>query len=55
MAARLMDVPASAIRLAPANPRTDGETDLDGLAASLAHGLAQRPTWSRSSRACSRC
>jgi hypothetical protein len=44
MTARLMDVPASAIRLTPANPRTDGETDLDGLAASLAHGLAQRPT-----------
>jgi ParB-like nuclease domain len=44
MTARLMDVPASAIRLTPANPRTDGETDLDGLAASLVHGLAQRPT-----------
>ena len=44
MTARLLDVPASAIRLTLANLRTDGEDDLDGLAASLTHGLAQRPT-----------
>jgi hypothetical protein len=44
MTTRLLDVPASAIQLTPANPRSDGATDLAGLAASLAHGLAQRPT-----------
>jgi len=44
MTAHLLDVPASAIRLTLANLRTDGEDDLDGLAASLTHGLAQRPT-----------
>ncbi len=44
MTTRLLDAPAAAIRLTPANPRTDGETDLAGLVASLAHGLAQRPT-----------
>jgi hypothetical protein len=43
-AARLLDVPAAAIRLTPANPRTDGAEDLDGLVASLSLGLAQRPT-----------
>ena len=42
--ARLLDVPAAAIRLTPANPRTDGGMDIEGLAASLGHGLAQRPT-----------
>jgi len=44
MTTRLLDVPASAIQLTPANPRSDGATDLAGLAASLVHGLAQRPT-----------
>lgn len=42
--ARLIDVPLTAIRLAPANPRTDGAHGIDGLAASLDAGLAQRPT-----------
>jgi ParB-like chromosome segregation protein Spo0J len=42
--ARLLDVPAVAIRLSLANPRTDGEADLEGLAASVGQGLAQRPT-----------
>ena len=42
--ARLLDVPAAAIRLTSANPRTDGGMDIEGLTASLGHGLAQRPT-----------
>lgn len=42
--ARLADVPATAIRLTAANPRSDGEADLAGLATALGHGLAQRPT-----------
>lgn len=42
--ARLLDVPAAAIRLTTANPRTDGGMDIAGLAASIGHGLAQRPT-----------
>lgn len=43
-AARLLDVPAAAIRLSSANPRTDGGMDIEGLVASIEHGLAQRPT-----------
>ena len=42
--AQLCDVPAEAIRLTGANPRSDGAAGLEGLVASLAHGLAQRPT-----------
>lgn len=41
--ARLAEVPLEAIRLAPANPRSNGEAGLDGLTASLAHGVAQPP------------
>ena len=43
-ATRLLDVPAAAIRLSAANPRTDGGMDIEGLVASIEHGLAQRPT-----------
>lgn len=42
--ATLRDVPAEAIRLTPANPRTDGGSNLDGLTASIGQGLAERPT-----------
>jgi len=38
------DIPVAAIQLTPHNPRTDGDSDLDGLTASLAAGLAQMPT-----------
>ena len=41
---RLLDVPAGAIRLTPANPRTDGSMDIAGLTASIEYGLVQRPT-----------
>lgn len=42
--ARLLDVPAAAIRLTAANPRTDGGMDIEGLVTSIGQGLAQRPT-----------
>ena len=38
------DIPVAAIQLTPHNPRTEGDSDLDGLTASLAAGLAQMPT-----------
>lgn len=44
MIVELRDVPATAIRLTSANPRTDGGMDIAGLTASITHGLAQRPT-----------
>lgn len=41
--ARLAEVPLASIRLATANPRSNGDADLGGLTASLAHGVAQPP------------
>lgn len=41
--ARLAEVPLAAIRLAHTNPRSNGDADLGGLIASLAHGVAQPP------------
>jgi len=43
MSAMLIDIPADAIVLSAANVRTDGDTDLAGLTASLTYGYAQRP------------
>ena len=42
--AYLLDVPAAAIRLTTANPRTDGGKGIAGLTASIEPGMAQRPT-----------
>ncbi len=39
----LRDIPVAAIRAAPRNPRTDAESTIDSLAASLGAGLVQFP------------
>lgn len=40
---RLREIPVAAIRVAPRNPRSDAESTIDGLAASLSAGLVQFP------------
>lgn len=41
---RLALIPLAAIRISTRNPRTDGERELEGLAAALSAGLVQPPT-----------